>query len=358
MQSPATDEVVGQRREARRAAIAAADRLHEEGKSREAIVLLTALNRQAAHPDLEGRILDLRIEAFERSKWPAPDVAWPPAHDGRFDGVAGLPEVELGQLDVDSLKAGLLGRGGLIVRGLMDSDRAAAMRDNIDRAILGRYEHAHEEAAQSRWYRRSESVSVKGGPAIFNSQSEGFTKAGVVWTVDSPRSAFELTEFYEEIGLPEILEAYFAEPAMLSVRKWVLRCIAPANGSVAGWHQDGRFMGDNIRTVNLWIALTDCGGDADAPGMDIVASGDRAICETGTEGAPFDWTVGQGIVDKLGDDTPVVCPRFEPGDAIFFDHFNLHRTSFGTDHVNNRYALENWFFAASRAPSKQMPVIF
>ena len=161
------------------------------------------------------------------------------------------------------------------------------------------------------------------------------------------------------LGLVQVVGPHFGEPAVLSVRKWVLRCVEPDNGAESGWHQDGRFLGDeSIRTVNLWIALSDCGDGADAPGIEIVAANDREIYPTGTHGAVFDWIVGQELVDELGQTRPVVCPRFAAGDAIFFDHYNLHRTGFGLSHSENRYAVESWFFAGSTAPTKQQPLLF
>jgi len=72
----------------------------------------------------------------------------------------------------------------------------------------------------------------------------------------------------------------------------------------------------------------------------------------------FDWTVGQALGDALGQAQPGVCPRFSAGDAIFFDHYNLHRTAFGAAHSVNRYAVESWFFAGSTAPVKQQPLLF
>lgn len=171
---------------------------------------------------------------------------------------------------------------------------------------------------------------------------------------------FELLEYFREIGLPGLLTSYFEEDPVLSVRKWVVRCAAPNNGASSGWHQDGYFLGDAtaIRTANLWIALTDCGGDASAPGLEIISGTGREIFETGTRGSPFDWTVGQELIDEIAQTNPVRCPRFNAGDALFFDHFNLHRTGFGLNHTNNRYAIESWFFAGSTAPVKQQPVVF
>ena len=299
------------------------------------------------------------MQAYDRLDWPTPHVDWPPAHDNRFVDVQGFPEVHFKDLEAADLKAGILGKGGLIVRGLMsDEGTQARMSDNIDRTLRARMEfYGNKGREQSGWYHRSSVIS--GGPTQFRG-GEKFTTIGSVWSADSPPLAFQLIDFYRQIGLPALLNGYFGEDPVLSVRKWVVRCAAPNNGAAAGWHQDGQFLGDanKIRTANLWIALTDCGGGAAAPGMEIVAGNERRIYETGTHGAPFNWTVGQGLVDEITRDCSVECPRFAPGDAIFFDHFNLHRTGFGLNHTNNRYAIESWFFAGSTAPMKQQPVVF
>jgi len=333
-----------------------AEHLTSEGSYRSAINLL---QEQGEHDNsvLVQRLIDLRVRAFDQLSWPAPKLDWPPAHDNRYQEVSGFPEVQAADLDVESLKAGILGRGGLIVRGMMDEDTQSAMRSNIDRTLEARMEAAENEdmASDNPWYHRCD--SVRGGPAQFRG-GQRYTNIGSVWSVDSPPTAFQLIHFFQRAGIPGLLRAYFEEDPVLSVRKWVVRCAAPNNGASSGWHQDGRFLGDpSIRSANLWITLTDCGGDADAPGLELVPGHERKIFETGTRGAPFDWTVGPELVDELAQETPVHCPRFNAGDAIFFDHYNLHRTGFGVDHTQNRYALESWFFAASCAPMKQQPVV-
>ena len=117
-------------------------------------------------------------------------------------------------------------------------------------------------------------------------------------------------------------------------------------------------MGERIRSLNLWLALSECGDEADAPGIEFVMDQSRVIYETGTNGAAFDWTVGQGLIDKLHGDKCIVRPRFSPGDAVIFDHYNLHRTAYGCSDSACRYAVETWFFAASRAPENQHPLVF
>lgn len=334
-----------------------ADQLVNAGDYRSAISLLESAGTYDNY-ELAQRLIELRIQAYPNMQWPEAHANWPPAHDNRFAAVEGFPEVAAAELDVGALKAGILGKGGLIVRGLMDPARIEAMRGNIDRVLQARVDSANETpgAENNPWYQRS--PSVLGGPQQFRGGVR-YSNIGSVWSVDSPPTTFQLIDYYRTIGLPELLTSYFGEAPVLSVRKWVVRCAAPNNGASAGWHQDGYFLGDAaaIRTANLWIALTDCGGDADAPGLEIIGGGERTIYETGTRGSPFNWTVGEELVDEIAQTNPVLCPRFNAGDALFFDHFNLHRTGFGLNHSKNRYAIESWFFAGSTAPLKQQPVV-
>ncbi len=275
-----------------------ADKLASQGSFLPAIRLLEE-REHYDDPLLAQRLIDLRVRAFDELEWPAPAIDWPPQHDNRFAGIDGFPEVDAADLDVESLKAGILGRGGLIVRGLMDEQTRETMRANIDRTLQARMDAAENESMESvsPWYYRCD--SVKGGPAQFRG-GQRYTNIGSVWSVDSPPTAFQLVRFFRRVGIPELLRGYFQEAPVLSVRKWVVRCAAPNNGASSGWHQDGRFLGDpSIRSANLWITLTDCGGDADAPGLELLPGHERKIFETGTRGAPFDWTVGPELVEEL-----------------------------------------------------------
>lgn len=282
-------------------------------------------------------------------------------HDHRFDGVDNFPEIGIKQLDVGSLRAGIFGKGALIVRNFMAEDTVKFLRDHIDNSLRspGRLgQDSPEGDLYDSWFRRSPLIAGGAqGPARVRGGDLSPT-SGSLWTVDAPLAAAELVAFYGQVGLRSLLEAYFQEQALLSVRKWVLRCVPPIRGGNKGWHQDGRFMGAGIRTVNLWIALSDCGSGMPAPGLELVADSRRLIHETGTQGAFFDWTVGPDLVAKLAEEHPIVCPTFRAGDAILFDHFSLHRTGEGPHDTESRYAVESWFFAASTAPAKQQPLLF
>lgn len=337
-------------------AISTAEALAGQGQWQRALDLLGAANCGQPRASLQQRMIDLRIRAGRQeperpSLAPLTAVAAAPV-----PGV--IPEIPGREMTPQRLCDAIQGPGAAIVRGLVDPDRAALLRGLIDRVVAAREQPdlsppCEEDAA---WYTRS--AEVRGAPArFFASPGESITPSSTIWVADSPRVATELLDLYASLGLPTLLQAYFGEPARLSVKKWVLRKVAPDNGAEAGWHQDGRFLGEDIQTVNLWLALSDCGGSAPAPGLDIVLDGQRRIHPTGTAGAAFDWTVGPELVAMVAADCGITQPRFAAGDALLFDHYNLHRTAFAPHHTAVRYAIESWFFAASTAPQKQQPIL-
>jgi hypothetical protein len=188
---------------------------------------------------------------------------------------------------------------------------------------------------------------------------EWVRKGGGVWAADSPRVMFTMLEAFDRAGVGDIITGYLGERPAISMRKCTLRRV-PSDLASADWHQDGAFLGSDVRSVNVWLALTDCGGDAPAPGLEYVPRRVDRVLETGTEGAVFDWSVGPGMVDKVADslDAEAIRPRFHAGDALLFDDLFLHRTATDARLTEDRYAIESWFFAPSTYPSDQIPLVF
>lgn len=333
-----------------------ADTLEAAGQWREAIDLLTVANRQ--QPDLlvEQRLVCLRLRAFEQTAWQENTSSWPPASlaGDQFHGVSGIPEITPAQLTAETLASGVLHHGALIVRGLLSGMTAAALAADVDRAVSARNAAvAGERQHQNPWC---------APPSCLKQYALGvgrkfIAETGGVWAVDAPRALFHVMEVYEQLGLRSLLTQYFEDVPCLSVRKWVLRRVSPLPAE-PDWHQDGAFMGLGVRSVNLWIALNRCGGQLDTPGIDLIPRRLDHLVQTGTDGARFDWVVGPALVEREFRDTPAVRPLFEAGDALFFDHTNLHRTAYASHITQNRYAIESWFFAAGKASEKQIPMLF
>ena len=174
-----------------------------------------------------------------------------------------------------------------------------------------------------------------------------------VLAIDSPRALFDIIETFDEVGLRDLITDFVGEPALVLALKTTLRRVTPVGDP--DWHQDGAFMGADIRSLDVWLALSDCGEDAAS--LDVVGRRLDAIVPTGTDGARFDWSVGPAKVEELAPGA-VVRPVFAPGDALLFDHFMLHRTGVHDGMTRDRYAVEAWFAAPSSYPADQVGVAY
>ena len=315
---------------------------------------LMAANRTSPDPAVERRIVQLRHEAFVHLDRSATER--PPAEDGgstrdlpRPDG---LPEVDVSDLDPTSIRDGILGGGSLVIRGLLDPDRAKRMRDGIDETFAKRdaFLQGADRSETTPWF-----DPFAPNPEYRFTIPWARMKLGgaALWAADSPRMMFELTDAFEQSGLNGLISEYLGERPALSMHKSVLRRASPDAGT--DWHQDGAFLGHGIRTCNVWIALSRCGDVA--PGLDIVSRRYDEIVETGTEGAMFEWAVSPAKVEESRDGAPVARPTFEPGDAVLFDHLCLHRTAVGEGMTEDRYATETWCFAPSVYPDETVPLV-
>lgn len=330
--------------------LAEADRLVAAGRALEAIELLRP---HAGHGSaaVEIRLVEVRHAAFAEIE-PSGFPSWPVPVDGvDTSGTPELPEIEPSEMTADVVRRHILSRGCVIVRGLF-REHAAAFAESIDRALAVR---------EAQGYRGKEA----GNPSLFQAlklppekaKSLGrhwVAGAGGLLTCDSPLLLHRLFETYEAVGLKKLLTDYLGERPVLSANKCTLRKV-PTTANT-DWHQDGAFIGQGIRALNVWIALTDCG--VDAPGMDLVPKRFDHIVETGTGGAIFDWAVGPDTVAKVAADAPPVRPRFEVGDAVLFDDLCLHRTAIDASMTNDRFAIESWFFAPTDYPSTQVPIVW
>ena len=335
-----------------RAALARADELQAEGRHLEAIDLLTAANAGEGDVAIEQRLVDLRCSAFADFDHPVGRDVWPPELADPFPDVSGrAPEITLAELTPELLGGSLLHHGSLLIRGLVSDERAEELGEIIRKAYASRREQSRlrpeRRGSPDRWYTPY---------APGRERADMFGKPNVVRVVDSPRAMFELIETYGATGLTAAITEYLGERPALSANKWGLRRV-PVDAMAGDYHQDGAFLGKGIRTVNIWLPLTRCGGDAPSPGLDFYPRRLDHVIETGGEDAFFDWTVPPSRGDRECAPISVVRPEFAAGDALLFDEMLLHRTAGGPDMTTPRLAVESWFFASSQYPGHHIAVI-
>lgn len=320
----------------------------------EAIADATARNRRERSAELERQLVRLRHETAASQARPEPPPFTPVT--ASTDPPSPLEPIPAGALDVAALRDGLARHGCLWVRGLIPPERARELAAGIDRALDAFDQAAELGADESKgpldgWFAQFEPVA---GDYRVGGRRKWVRASGAVWTADSPRMMFELFEVVEQTGIGRLVTEYLGERPALSANKCTLRRV-PLDTNV-GWHQDGSFLGEDVRSLNLWLALGDCGRDA--PGMDLVPRRIDRVVETGTPGAMFDWSVSQDVVDREAGPTGIVRPEFRAGDALLFDHLFLHSTCVEPTMTRERHAMETWFFAPSAYPAGQIPIAY
>lgn len=268
-----------------------------------------------------------------------------------------VPEVLAAEFSAQGLRAAIRQHGALIVRGLFPETFTSSARAAIDRVL-----ESSGKFGQNPDYARDGSDHYFNPPAILQAvmpgkelgNSRGFHRdSGSAMCVEAPSVAEGLLKLYEDFGLKTKIAQYLGEAPCLSAKKWVLRR-SKLPISDAGWHQDGAFMGTGINSINMWLPLSECGGNCGAPGMDVIPR--RLTSIVSAQGAHFNWSVSPDYIEEHFRDSPPVSPVFNAGDAFFFDHYYLHRTQYGTDFTKQRYAIETWFFGNSSFPKNQIPI--
>ncbi len=304
---------------------------------------LVAARGHLSPDELAGVNLQLRNEAFVRAARQGPvDRQWPPQTQADTDLTGELPEVSAEQLDRDTLVAGVRGHGALIVRGLFPDSVCRQLRAMTDETMAA-FER-DREAVDPAWNTPLTDVSGRLlGAEHFRAWNHG---ASGLSAADSPRSATFVIDSFARLGITELVASYLGERPGVTLEKWTMRRVPP--DVKASWHQDGAFLGTDKHTINLWVALSDCGERAS--GLDILPRRFDRIVATGTPGAVFEWDVSPDVVEQERGDTEIASPVFRAGDAIFFDQFLLHKTGTRDDLTEERYALETWFFPPSSYP--------
>jgi hypothetical protein len=331
-----------------------ADQLVRDGQGLDAIDVLRAANRERPDPAIERRLAQVRYAAFDHLERTSAYEQWPVPVSGLGAGQpARIPEIGRSELDAETVRRNILTHGCVLIRRLLDHHQVSGFVNGIDMALAVRADGP--EAALTRHKEQSWYAGLPLPADEARSLGRHWVAgSGGVLAADSPRLLSHLFEAYEHLGLRRVVGDYLGERPVLSANKCTLRRV-PLTAST-DWHQDGAFLGRDIRALNVWTALSDCG--VDAPGMDLLPRRLDHIVETGTGGAIFDWAVGPAVVERLAADAPVMRPEFSAGDALLFDDMLLHRTAIDSTMTRPRYAIESWFFAPTSYPAGQVPLVW
>lgn len=301
-----------------------------------AIDLLSAASRVSPDGRLLHRLLDLRHAATSALS-ATPREPWPPEDEDPFPDVVGRPpEIDAADLTGSILGGAVRHHGSLVVRGLFDARQVGSCRRAIDEVQRHR-DAGGELPGARRWFRPWRSGEFLDG--VLRNQ---VWKQGGTWLADSPASTELVLRSLRDSGALDAITDHFGERPLFSLQKSTLRRSAPEL-RLAAWHQDGSFLGDHARAMNVWVALTPCGGDRPTPGLEIVPGRVDEILPQ--DGGLVQSSISDATVLAAAGDHPPMCPVFEPGDALLFDERMAHRSHLSEGMTDFRYAIECWFFA-------------
>jgi phytanoyl-CoA dioxygenase PhyH len=329
------------------ASLRLADDLLAKGRVLDALDMLTKLNREQRDPDVEERLVLLRRDAFSELEHSDGRGSWPPEFEDPFKDVDGLVEIQGPDLSLEALGGAIQHHGHLLVRGLLPRATVDRLVDAVDRAFQAR--DAHQQGTPvsetAPWF-----VPIPSHPDYPTAPSAvGFERFAPtkVLVVDSPRALFEVTEAFREAGLDRLVGNYLGDRPVMAENKWTLRRMVAEQLGKAPWHQEAPvFDSGPLRTVNVWLTLSPCG--ANAPGFQFVPRRMDSIIEP-----ELSFGLTRKTVVRVADGATIVAPIYEPGDAVLFDEYLVHRTKAEPEMSELRRSIESWMFAPSGHPLRE-----
>jgi hypothetical protein len=261
-------------------------------------------------------------------------------------------------LSVDALARGLRQDGALIVRGLVPSERCAALAHRIADACAGRDRFREgAPAGPGARFAPFEPRREMGMPLTFLRHVARMCEA--VMVADAPSVLDLLLATVAETGVVSLVAEHLGESPALSVDKTLTRH-APARIAESylpdhlhpGWHQDGASWDHGTRALDLWIAFDNCGPGTGRRSIELHPRPMREIVPEAFDDPPAHVAALEAIQRSVA---PVAL-ALAAGDAVLFDHLNLHRTEGGRSFTEPRASAELWFFAPSVFPAGLTPM--
>jgi hypothetical protein len=325
-----------------------ADELVAEGRYLDAIDLLSGANRVERSAAVEERLVLLRRQGWTEVRDARGRDTWPPKFDDPFDGVEGAIEITADQLSLETVGGAIQHHGCVVVRGLMPKPTADRLIDTINRALDAQRAH-YEGAPLSKttpWFAPHPDY-----PVVVRSLD-----GSRLFLADSPRAMFEVAEAFRETGIDSLAAEYLGDRPVMMDKKWLLWRM-DRSADVFTFHQEASvFNAGPLRTLNVWVALSQCG--VTSPGFQFYPCRMDQIAEPQPNEA-YRFALSPETISRLTRGVPVAAPIFDPGDAVLFDEYLLHRTKSNNRMTDVRYSLESWMFAPCGHPSRdsQGPIV-
>lgn len=335
-----------------------ADRMFAQGDAPAAVDLLQSAYLDQPDPETARHLIDLRARAVMPGMVEPSTSPWPPNYDDPFPDVGHdrVPEVNVDSMSVGKLAGGVQHHGAVAVRGALSPELA----DRVVEVILATEEHRDAPIGTpppaDRSYEPFNGIEKRSRPELRKLRQERRMVAMQrgTWLADSPTGTALALGALQTTGLVGLMTEHFGGRPCFSLQKSTLRRSLPENRH-AGWHQDGSFLGTGARTMNVWIALSDCGGDVPSPGLELIPKRVDEILPL--DGGLGRVSISRETIAEASDHVASIVPRFAKGDALVFDQFFVHRSYFAPGMTTDRFALECWMFASGHTPEDYIPLL-
>lgn len=145
--------------------------------------------------------------------------------------------------------------------------------------------------------------------------------------------------------LVDIMHAVLGATYYMSMIHTVVRRQMPSRPKdFTQYHQDGYFFNPEWRVIHCWFPIVNCGEDA--PSLELIPAGLKDIRPSSHKPFKGDHYYDNRDLDMDTDILPYFPKEtfwtmvLEPGDAILYDNFALHRTYCTPEMTQARYNLE------------------
>jgi hypothetical protein len=274
-----------------------------------------------------------------------------------LEGAPDLPpadEIQVSQLTPEIARATLARNGNLVLRGLIPSDAADDFVQRINGVVDG-----FQSTVKTRGLGGKSAdlgyIAFRPPPPDRKFVADNRKYLAIeeisALTVDSPLLFERLVHYLKASGIVGIAERIFGERPVAGIQKSAVRRMPL--GHPAGWHQDLGAVGAGTKAIALWIPFSPCGRDA--AGFEYVRRRFNGPVPQMNDSV-MPWVIADDTVTSVQDGADVVTPEFNPGDAVMFDQYSLHRGASYPHMTKWRWSIDTWLFAPSSLPPHITPM--
>jgi hypothetical protein len=281
---------------------------------------------------------------------------------------APIASVAAADLNVRVLREALQTDAALVVRGLLSPERCARAAALISaaRAERDRFDECSSQERARSGPRSADEVFVPLAstlaPAVPLAMLQDVARlCQAVLVAEAPAVLDELMLVLAETRLLPLVAEHLGESPAVSVDKLLVRSAAPEiprsflpEELDPGWHQDGADWDPGTRSLNVWIAFDDCGPGTGRRSMEVFPKPVNAVVPPALG---VDPSAHVDAIRALQREIAPAALSLAAGDAVLFDHLNVHRSEGGRQYTATRRSAEFWFFAPSTFPAQVTPML-